>query len=176
MEARCHVGGRQVLRDFYLEFQKVASKTLTDFCNSVVKKIGALVAVNEDGKKTQIEPFTISLILTTIVPTIFNWVKQCRDLKQDKSVQPSVAEVHNGRKAEQQREQLAKRILVELKKLQVAEKRAAKAERRPADLGRFALDKPAALRVADKSISEFVSMGPESAAAMVGECCAMTGA
>jgi hypothetical protein len=153
----------------------VASKTLNDFLGSVVNKIGALVAVNDDGKKTQIEPLTISLIIGTIVPTIFGWVKQCRGLKQDNQVQQSVAEFHHGRKAEQQREQLAKRILVELKKLQVAEKRKAKTEGRPADLGRFSLDKPAALRVADKSISEFVSMGHESAAAMVGECCAMTG-
>jgi len=153
----------------------VASKTLNEFLGSVVSKIGALVSASDDGKKTQIEPLTIRLIIGTIVPTIFDWVKQCRNLKQDNQVQPSVSGFHYGRKAEQQREQLAKRILVELKKLQVAEKRKAKTEGRPADLGRFSLDKPAALRVADKSISEFVSMGHESATAMVGECCAMTG-
>ena len=147
------------------EFE-VASKLVNDFCSTVAQKVGAVVS-GSDGAKVGIDP----ILIMTIASTIFEWVQKCRQLKQDRQVQPSVADGHSDpKRAEKQRTLLAGKISAELRKLQKSEQRAAKAAKRPADIGRYQLDEAAVYRLADHSIASFVALPADKATGIVAAC------
>ena len=144
----------------------MASKLVNDFCSTIAQKVGAVVA-GTDGAKVGIDP----ILIMTIASTIFGWVQKCRELKQEREIQPSIASVHaDPQKAEKQRTLLAGKIATELRKLQKDEQRAAKAAKRPADIGRYALDEAAVYRLADHSIASFVALPADKAAGIVAAC------
>jgi hypothetical protein len=144
----------------------VASKLANEFFSTVAQKVGAVVA-GTDGVRVGIDP----ILIMTIASTIFGWVQKCRELKQEREVQPSIASAHaDAQKAEKQRTLLAGKISVELRKLQKDEQRRAKAAKRPADIGRYQLDEAAVYRLADHSIASFVALPADKAAGIVAAC------
>jgi hypothetical protein len=147
------------------------SKAINEFCGLVGAKTGGLVCVGDGGKKVSIDPITIVTLITTILPVIGQWFTKCRELKNDQAQESVAADNGNPRKSQQQRDALAKKILAECRVRKGEEIRIAKKTGLPADVGRYQIDTPAALRLADHMIGTFVAMPRPKASALVEACC-----
>ena len=159
-----------MLWDFYLEGETVSAKLVKGFCDSVVTRSGALTGVSDDGRTVGIDPITIITLLTTILPQVFAWVKQCRGLKNEE-VQPQIAAQHADQRSHaRQQEKLVGRLKMICRKGQVEEKKRAKATGIPADIGRFSCDDATLNKLASQSIGEFCNMRATDANAMVAYC------
>lgn len=141
---------------------------VTQYAQAVANKCGArLTGTNDSGKTVAIEPVTIITLITTILPVIFNWVKQCRELKNNRDVQPSVVQHHgNPKTSGRQHKALCLRIRKCCRDGIQEEKRRAKASGIPADLGRYQIDDASIDRLADHSIAQMVSL-PAAAAELL---------
>ena len=148
----------------------MSAKLVKGFCDSVVTRSGALTGISEDGKTVAIDPITILTLLTTILPQVFAWVKQCKGLKNEE-VQPQIAAQHADPRAHaRQQEKLVGRLKMICRKGQTDEKKRAKATGLPADLGRYSCDDATLNKLAAHSIGEFANMRPTDANAMVAYC------
>lgn len=138
------------------------------FAEFVANKCGArLTGTNDSGKTVSIEPVTIITLITTILPVILGWVKQCRELRGNRDVQPSVVQHHgNPRTASKQHKALCVRIKKCCRDGIQEEKRRARASGIPADLGRYQIDDASIDRLADHSIAQMVSL-PAAAAELL---------
>jgi hypothetical protein len=138
------------------------------YAEAVANKCGArLTSVSDSGKTVAIEPVTIITLITTILPVIFGWVKQCRELRGNRDVQPSVVQHHgNPRTSGKQHKALCVRIKKCCRDGMQAEKRRAKQSGIPADLGRYQIDDASIERLADHSIAQMVSL-PAAAAELL---------
>ena len=135
------------------------STAVKNFAKSVVIRSGAMTGTNDDGKTVAIDPITIMTLLTTIIPQVFAWVKQCRSLKNDE-VQSFVASQQRNPKTQANQEN---KLQDRLRKLCRAGKRdelkRAKATGIPADVGRYEADDATIAKLAHNAIGEFCSMG-----------------
>ena len=147
------------------------SKAISEFSAIVGSKTGGIVCAADDGKKVSIDPITIITLITTILPVIGQWFTKCRELKRDQAQESVATENQNPRKAQKQRDELAKKILSECRIRKNQEIRNAAKTGVPADIGRYQIDTPAALRIADHMIGTFVNLPAAKAAALVDDCC-----
>lgn len=142
---------------------------ISEFASRVTSKCGGrMTATGSDGKLVSIEPTLIITLITTILPAILGWVKQCRELKNNRDVQPSIQQHHaNLRTSSKQHAALCQRIKRCCREGINAEKRRAKATGTPADLGRYQLDDASIDRLAEHSIAQMVTLSPDQCAALV---------
>ena len=141
-----------------------------EFSKSVVTGAGALTGSSDDGKTVAIDPVSIITLITTILPVIFGWVKQCKGLKNDQ-VQGYVAQRHADPKTSAKQEaDLQKKILVECRKLAKEEKRNAKTTGIPADVGRYSIDERTAAKLAHNTIGQFSQVDTATASKLVAAC------
>ena len=146
------------------------ASVIEDFSKSVVRSAGALTGASDDGKTVAIDPVSVITLITTILPVIFGWVKQCKGLKNDQ-VQGFVAQRHADPKTSAKQEaDLQKKILVECRKLAKEEKRKAKATGIPADVGRYSIDERTAAKLAHNTIGQFSQADTATAAKLVAAC------
>ena len=138
------------------------------FAEAVANKCGArLTSVNDSGKVVAIEPVTIITLITTILPVILGWVKQCRELRNNRDVQPSVSQHHsNPRTSAKQHKALCVRIKKCCRDGMQEERKRARASGIPADLGRYQIDDASIDRLADHGIAQMVSL-PAAAAELL---------
>ena len=149
----------------------VASKLTDDFYKTVAKKTGAMVCEGDEGQTVQFDPVTILSLISTIGPILINFVKKCRRIDNDQEVQRSVSEHNSDAKlSSKQRNAGASKILAECRRLRGEERRKEKKTGLPADVGRYQIDTPAALRIVDHGIGTFVFMKSDKAAAIVAAC------
>lgn len=147
------------------------SKAISEFSATVGSKTDGIVCAGDDGKSVSIDPITIITLITTILPVIGQWFTKCRELRRDQAQESVSAENQNPRKAQKQRDALAKKILAECRIRKGQEIRNAAKTGIPADIGRYQIDTPAALRIADHMIGTFVNLPAAKAAALVDDCC-----
>ena len=149
----------------------MASKLTDDFFKTVANKTGAITCDNGEGKLVKFDPITLLTLITTLGPMLLNFVTKCRGLKNDQEVQRSVAEHNQDAKLSvRQRNAGASKILAECRRLRGEERRKAKKAGLPADVGRYQIDTPAALRIVDHGIGTFVAMKSDKATAIVAAC------
>lgn len=161
-----HVGSGQGLWCCFVEGETV-SAAVKGFAKSVVTRSGALTGSDDKGQPVAIDPVTIITLLTTIIPQVFAWVRQCKALKNDE-VQGFVAsqQRHPKRQADQEKK-LQNRIAKICEDGKKAELKRAKETGLPADIGRFSCDDQTIAKLAHNAIGEFVAMKPVAAAAIV---------
>jgi hypothetical protein len=164
-----HVGSGQVLRVDFVEGEGM-SAAVRGFAKSVVTRSGALTGSGDKGQPVAIDPVTIITLLTTIIPQVLAWVRQCKALKHDE-VQGFVAsqQRHPKRQADQEK-RLQNRIAKLCEDGKKAELKRAKETGLPADIGRFCCDDETITKLAHNAIGEFVAMKPVAAAAIVESC------
>jgi hypothetical protein len=149
----------------------MASKLTNDFFKTVANKTGAMVCDNGEGKLVKFDPITLLTLITTLGPMLLNFVTKCRGLKNDEEVQRSVAEHNQDVKLSvKQRNAGGAKILAECRRLANEERRKAKKTGLPADVGRYQIDTPAALRIVDHGIGTFVTLPAAKATAVVAAC------
>jgi hypothetical protein len=149
----------------------MASKLMDDFHKTIASKIGAMTCDNGEGKSVQFDPITLLTLITTLGPMLLNFVKKCRGIDNDQEVQQSVAEHNQDVKLSvRQRNAGAAKILGECRRLANEERRKAKKTGLPADVGRYQIDTPAALRIVDHGIGAFVTLPAAKATAIVAAC------
>lgn len=154
----------------FLSGGRDVASVIEDFSKSVVTGAGALTGSSDDGKTVAIDPVSVITLITTILPVIFGWVKQCKGLKNDQ-VQGYVAQRHADPKTSAKQESdLQKKILVECRKLAKEEKRKAKATGIPADVGRYSIDERTAAKLAHNTIGQFSQADTATAAKLVAAC------
>ena len=147
------------------------SKAISEFSATVGSKTGGIVCAGDGGKSVSIDPITIITLITTILPVIGQWFTKCRELRRDQAQENVANENQNPRKAQKQRDALAKKILAECRIRKGQEIRNSAKTGVPADIGRYQIDTPAALRIADHMIGTFVNLPAAKAAALVDDCC-----
>ena len=149
----------------------MASKLVDDFFRTVANKTGAMFCEGDEGQKVQFDPVTILSLISTIGPMLINFLKKCRGIDNDQGVQQSVSE-HNSdvKLAAKQRNAGASKILAECRRLRGEERRKAKKTGMPADVGRYQIDTPAALRIVDHGIGTFMTLPAAKATAIVAAC------
>ena len=147
------------------------SKAISEFSAIVGSKTGGIVCAGDGGKKVSIEPITLITFIAGILPVIGQWFTKCRELRRDQAQENVANENQNPRKAQKQRDELAKKILAECRIRKNQEISNAAKTGIPADIGRYQIDTPAALRIADHMIGTFVNLPAAKAAALVDACC-----
>lgn len=149
----------------------MASKLTDDFYKTVANKIGAMVCEGDEGQAVKFDPITLLTLITTLGPMLLNFVTKCRGLKNDQEVQQSVAEHNQDVKLSvRQRNAGAAKILGECRRLRGEERKKAKKTGLPADIGRYQIDTPAALRIVDHGIGTFTTLPAAKASAIVAAC------
>jgi hypothetical protein len=149
----------------------VANKLVDDFFKVIANKTGAMVCESDEGQKVQFDPVTWLTLLNTLGPMLFNFLKKCRGIDNDQEVQRSVSEHNSDAKlAAKQRSAGAAKILAECRRLRGEERRKAKKTGLPADVGRYQIDTPAALRIVDHGIGTFMMLPAAKATAIVAAC------
>lgn len=146
-----------------------SSTFVRDFARSVVTRAGALTGSDERGRKVSIDPITVITLITTILPVIAGWVKQCKGLKNEE-VQGFVASQQRQVRSQiDQEKKLRNRISKICEDGKKAELKRAKETGLPADIGRFLCDDETIAKLAHHTIGEFVSLHPVMASAIVAE-------
>jgi hypothetical protein len=149
----------------------MASKLTDDFYKTVASKTGAMACEGDEGQTVKFDPVTILSLISTIGPILINFVKKCRGIDNDQEVQQSVAEHNQDAKLSvRQRNAGASKILAECRRLRGEERRKAKKTGLPADVGRYQIDTPAALRIVDHGIGTFVTLPAAKATAIAAAC------
>ena len=149
----------------------MTSKLTDDFYKTVANKNGAMVCEGDEGQAVKFDPITLLTLITTLGPMLLNFVKKCRGIDNDQEVQQSVAEHNQDAKLSvRQRNAGASKILAECRRLRGEERRKAKKAGLPADVGRYQIDTPAALRIVDHGIGTFVTLPAAKATAIAAAC------
>jgi len=166
-----YVGRRQGLWCCFVEGETVSAASLfvRDFAKSVITRAGALTGSDDRARPVSIDPISVIMFFSTILPVIAGWIKQCKGLKNNE-VQGFVAsqQRHPKRQADQEKK-LQGRIAKLCEDGKKAELKRAKETGLPVDLGRFAYDDATIAKLAHHTIGEFVSMHPVMAEAIVAE-------
>ena len=152
----------------------MASKTTEKFAKTVSDDCGALVSVGVDGRRTGIDPITITTLITTLLPMIAQWFQACREKRQqrqqDQTPQQQVAAAHaDGAQRQKNVDSLSRKILKECQRKRGEEVRNARKTGLPADTGRWEMDAPSAYRLADKMHTRFATAKPADAEALCSE-------
>ena len=142
------------------------------FAVAVSADCGGLVSVNSDGKTTGIDPATTTILITDLViPLAKNLIEKCRAKRQQQDTpQQQIQAAHNSPTQRAKNiDLLARSILAECKRKTAEEIRRARAEKLPADIGRYQMDGQSAYRLADKLHSKFATSKPADADALCAE-------
>ena len=155
----------------------MAGNITAAFSAAVANDCGGLTGTSESGKRVGIDPITIATLITTILPSLAEWFKACREKRQQRqqeqqdTPQQQVAAAHASPVARAKNvAELKKQVLKACRDGKAAEIRRAKATGIPADLGRYAIDDESAGRVADKLHARFATMSPKDAEALCASC------
>ena len=157
----------------------MAGNITAAFSAAVANDCGGLTGTSESGKRVGIDPITIATLITTILPSLAEWFKACREKRQQRqqeqdTPQQQVQAAHASPAVRAKNvAQLKVKVLQACKDGKAAEIKRARQTGIPADIGRYAIDDESAGRVADKLHARFATMSPKDADALC-QCCGVT--